>query len=70
MMKDFVRQFEALFYEGITGYMYSIQAPASLKILYILLHFYHLFFFFQVWVSTLLDLVLVDKIIIFTHKAI
>lgn len=25
----------------ITGYMYSIQASASLRILYILLHFYH-----------------------------
>lgn len=32
-MKDFIRQFEALFYEDITGYMYSIQTPASLKIL-------------------------------------
>lgn len=26
-MKGFVRQFEALFFEGITGYIYSIRAP-------------------------------------------
>lgn len=52
----------------VTGHMYSIQAPASLRIIYILLHFYHLFSFFQLWVSTSLDLVLGDKIIMFTRK--
>ena len=52
----------------VTGCMYRIQAPASLKMLYILLHFYHPFSFFQLWLSTLLDLVIVDKIILFTTK--